>query len=849
MPGRKAWIVFAIITGLGASSPFPARALNLVVNGSFETLSQSVPNSAYTVSFGSLPTSIATGWTLGVSGGQSYDGIATASGGAISDFNSMSIADGTNAIFLQGTGTATQTVNLNAGSYALTYSLMGRAGSAGSAPNPITVTLSSGLLNDTETPVNTDVNNLNDWAQYTDYFSVTTAGSYTLQFKGDDPYSGSSDHTTFIDNISLAPFVAVAPTIISQPSPQQTLFAGQTVQFTVQAGGTPPPSYQWQVETNGTYVNLANGGRISGATNATLVISNLSVGDSTNYLARAANFAGATNSAVAALTVLPAPPPGSPRASVTVINPSFEDSQQSGDIYTTSYGTLNPQTGIPGWQFSSSGGDSYAGLVTESGTLMGTPKYIPQCWQAAFIQGTGQFLQSVTFQSAGTYVIRFRAEGRSNGGAGAETIAVSVDGNGVGNFTPLTTGWTLFMSSPFTVTAGAHAITFAGTVPFSTSDRTSFIDDVQIVTPAEAVAVTPPTSPVYDIIFVGDSITYGATLANPATQASAVQCMQSLGTRFNVGARMSNQGHSGATTVDWLPGSSYIQGAVAAAAALETNQPGQLIFSIMLGVNDSAQSGPNGSPVSPTNYLQNLQSIVGQFLADYPGAYVFVHYPTWYSTNTQNGAVYLSAGLARLQTYFPEIDQLISLDAISHPGRVFAGDKGLAFNTFSNNFLADMTPESGPLGTFYLHPNATGAVVLGKIWADTIATSLNFATNDSYIAWLQSWDMTPGTPGTGFSDTPTNSTISNGISYGNPNGLMAALGTGPISLNVSADVRNDSSVTAILQSSSDLINWNPLAWYVAAGQNGVATGFIRYTVQDPVNLSQIGKFYRLQLSQ
>ena len=208
-------------------------------------------------------------------------------------------------------------------------------------------------------------------------------------------------------------------------------------------------------------------------------------------------------------------------------------------------------------------------------------------------------------------------------------------------------------------TAGVHVVSFAGTVPF-TQYRTArpFIDDaVEIVTPAEAAAVVPPISPVYDIVFVGDSITYGATLATPATQASAVECMQSLGTRFNMAMRMSNQGQSGATTVDWLPGSSYFQGAIGAAAALESNQQGQLVFSIMLGANDSAQSGPTGSPVSPSNFLANLQSIVNQFLADYPSAYVFVHYPTWYSTNTHNGAVYDAPGLARLQTYFPEIDR------------------------------------------------------------------------------------------------------------------------------------------------------------------------------------------------
>ena len=518
------------------------------------------------------------------------------------------------------------------------------------------------------------------------------------------------------------------------------------------------------------------------------------------------------------------------------------------DTYTTGYGTLNPPTGVPGWQFSSSGGDSYSGIVTESGTIFGTPKYIPQCWQAAFIQGTGQFSQSVTFKCAGTNVIRFRAGGRSSGGAGAEPIAVSVDGNEMGTFTPLTTQWSLYASLPFCVTVGVHNVAFSGTVPFSVSDLTSFIDAVQIVTPADAAAVVPPTSPVYDIVFVGDSITYGATLADPSTQASAVRCMESLGQRFNVGVRMSNQGHSGSTTVDWLPSSSYFQGAATAAAQLEANQSGQLIFSIMLGVNDSADSGPDGSPVSPANFLANLQSIVGQFLSNYPSAFVFVHYPTWYSTNTDNGAVYLADGLARMQTYFPEIDQLISWGATNYPGQVFAGDKGQAFNYFSTNYLNAMTPESGYQGTFYLHPNAVGAVALGKFWADAIAAPLNFTTNDSYVAWLQSDDMTPGAPGTGFSDTPTNSLVSNGASYGDPDGLTATLATNFTNLNVSGDIRNDINLTALLENSSNLFNWRRLAWAIAPSQSGVATGFIRYSVQVPINYVQPEQFYRLMLN-
>lgn len=301
---------------------------------------------------------------------------------------------------------------------------------------------------------------------------------------------------------------------------------------------------------------------------------------------------------------------------------------------------------------------------------------------------------------------------------------------------------------------------------------------------------------VYDIIFCGDSITYGYT----ATQAPPAQCMESLNQRFNVAVNMSNQGHPGHTTVDWLPStnpSSDFHLAVAAAASLESSHPGQLVFSIMLGVNDSAQIGPTGAPVSPTNYLQNLQSIVGAFLTNYPSAVIFVHYPSWYSTNTEyytNTDVYLSAGLARLQTYFPEIDQLISNCTTAYPGHVFAGDKGSAFNYFSTRYLNAMTPESGPLGTFYLHPNAAGASVLGgQFWANPIAAALNFTTNKNNTTL-----PSPRITGISLNETMPTPSAANGL----PNGTYYLLASTNLALPLSQSTR---ALTNIFDGSTEQI--------------------------------------------
>ncbi len=249
---------------------------------------------------------------------------------------------------------------------------------------------------------------------------------------------------------------------------------------------------------------------------------------------------------------------------------------------------------------------------------------------------------------------------------------------------------------------------------------------VVIVAAAEPATTLPPAAPVYDLVFVGDSITYGANLSAPDAEAPPVRCVQSLLERYQVQLQMSNQGHGGHTTVDWLPStnsSSDFQCALAAAAGLESNSPGPLIFSIMLGANDSAQRGPKGSPVSPASYRHNLQSLVDGFLGSYPNAFIIVHYPTWYSTNAENSSLYAAAGLARLRTYLPEIDRLISNCATTHPRHVFAGDR-LAFDYFSTNHLTSLTPEPGRQGTFYLHPNRAGADVLGKFWADAIAAQL-----------------------------------------------------------------------------------------------------------------------------
>jgi len=93
---------------------------------------------------------------------------------------------------------------------------------------------------------------------------------------------------------------ASLPSILTQPRPQ-SLYAGQPARFTAEGvGGTPPLTYQWQY--NG--ANLANGGNISGANTASLLVANVAPANMGNYRLIISNGAGSVTSSVVALTVV-----------------------------------------------------------------------------------------------------------------------------------------------------------------------------------------------------------------------------------------------------------------------------------------------------------------------------------------------------------------------------------------------------------------------------------------------------------------------------------------------------------------------------------------------------------------
>ncbi len=99
---------------------------------------------------------------------------------------------------------------------------------------------------------------------------------------------------------------AFKPAIGLQPE-SQSLYAGQSAQFSVGAGGSQPLSYNWKAGaiSSGVFTNLTDGGRISGASSSTLTVGNLTIADNLDFVVVVSNSSGSVTSSVASLTISP----------------------------------------------------------------------------------------------------------------------------------------------------------------------------------------------------------------------------------------------------------------------------------------------------------------------------------------------------------------------------------------------------------------------------------------------------------------------------------------------------------------------------------------------------------------
>jgi polygalacturonase len=124
------------------------------------------------------------------------------------------------------------------------------------------------------------------------------------------------------------------------------------------------------------------------------------------------------------------------------------------------------------WTFTDSAG--VAGNWTD--LTLGNPD-APQGTQVAFLENLGGVSQTLVFP-AGAWTVSCLA-GQWAGNSSSQSIQVLVDGVPVGTFTPADVNYAPFTSDSFTVTAGAHTVSFVGIDPDG-QENIAFLDEASV---------------------------------------------------------------------------------------------------------------------------------------------------------------------------------------------------------------------------------------------------------------------------------------------------------------------------------------------------------------------------------
>jgi len=266
------WLAVAI--GVNAADPPPGGA-NLVVNGGFELGA----NPGNTLTLAAVDSTSITSWTV--------------QSGSIDLIGSRWIAgEGANCLDMSGTGVGSirqEISGLTGGySYRLTFLLAGNP-EMGPAIKQLRVSL-GGVSQDFTFDISGRTPSNMGWSTQSLEFTAS-ASTETLVFTS---LTGGLAGPA-LDGVtlrSLAPPVPTAPSITAQPQ-SRMVTAGAAVTFSVGAAGTPPLNYQWRFDE----------ADISGATQASLILSNVQPTQAGNYSVVVANELGSVTSSVAVLVV------------------------------------------------------------------------------------------------------------------------------------------------------------------------------------------------------------------------------------------------------------------------------------------------------------------------------------------------------------------------------------------------------------------------------------------------------------------------------------------------------------------------------------------------------------------
>ena len=194
------------------------------------------------------------------------------------------------------------------------------------------------------------------------FSNIAGATSTTLSFVTSVSQNGNQYQAVFTNTLTTAMTttatltVTASPVVTTNPT-NVTLNAGSTASFTAAATGTPTPTVQWQVSTDGTtYSN------ISGATTTTLTLLSVSVSQNGNfYRAVFTNSTGTAMSTAAKLTVDYAP--------TVTTNPTSQSIAAGSNVSFTAAASGNPAPTVQ-WQISTNGGSTFSNITGATSTTL-----------------------------------------------------------------------------------------------------------------------------------------------------------------------------------------------------------------------------------------------------------------------------------------------------------------------------------------------------------------------------------------------------------------------------------------------------------------------------------------------
>ncbi len=210
----------------------------------------------------------------------------------------------------------------------------------------------SGTINVTLNGV-THAANLGTGGAFSTTFNTSSlaAGAYSVTYAyvpGDTNYTAQNASSTL--------YVGAKPHVTVNPK-SQTVIADHTVTFTAAATGTPTPTVQWQVSTDGgkTFSN------ISGATSTTLTFVASAGENGYRYRAVFTNSLAVANSSAATLTVQYAP--------TVTLNPSNQTVAPGHSVTFKAAAIGNPMPTVQ-WQVSTDGGTTWINITGATSTTL-----------------------------------------------------------------------------------------------------------------------------------------------------------------------------------------------------------------------------------------------------------------------------------------------------------------------------------------------------------------------------------------------------------------------------------------------------------------------------------------------